>query len=34
MTVAQWHINQIIIRGLWLLAKKGWRWIHAYVVQF
>jgi hypothetical protein len=33
MTVAQWHKNQII-RGLWLLEKKSWIWIHAYVVQF
>jgi hypothetical protein len=33
MTVAQWHRNQIV-RGLWLLAKKSWRWIHAYVMQF
>jgi hypothetical protein len=23
MTVAQWHRNQVIIRGLWLLAKKS-----------
>jgi hypothetical protein len=33
MTVGKWHRNQII-GGLWLLAQKNLRWIHAYVVQF